>query len=140
MINYNTFEEFIKEYPKYKSISKNSVSKEVFNFFCDIENINKMILANNNDKPALAGCIYDLENKFGTNKEFDFQNVHVKHSIGAMVKFILEPFGYESLKPKRMPSKQTNFFSSAMVYKFNKEKAKVTIINNLTIEGVNYEK
>ncbi len=136
----NTYKEFIKKQPKYVCFSNNDTAENVFDFLSDIENINKMIISCNNDRPALAGCIYDLECRYANDKQFNFQDRHVKQCIGSMVKFILEPFGYESLKSKRMPKSQTKFFSSAKVYSFNKDKAELTIINNLRIEVINNEK
>lgn len=136
----NTYKKFIITQPKYSSFSNNTTAEGIFNFLSDIENINKMIWSCNNDKPALAGCIYDLEVKYGNDKHFNFEDRHVKQCIGSMVGFILEPYGYEALKSKRMPKGQTRFFSSAKVYSFNKGKAKLTIINNLRIEVINNEK
>lgn len=109
----NDFNDYLDEYPKYKKFASNIVAKQIFDYLSELENINLMILASEADKPALSACIAKIENQFGNQTVFDLNDDFTKQAFGAMVKVILEPFGYLPIKQKRVSS---NTLSSASVY------------------------
>jgi hypothetical protein len=70
-------------------------------------------------KPALAGCILELETFFDamTNPTIDFKDGFTRTAVGRMVKAILEPFGYCVTKQKDFTkSRRGQYFTSASCY------------------------
>lgn len=92
-----------------------------------------MIDASEHGKPALSGCIEALLDKFPDLRKDEFKTNYNKQAIGFMVKVILEPFGYEPIGQKRMPSTMKDFFSSASAYKLKPEKASLKLVQNWDI-------
>ncbi|NEZ46184.1 hypothetical protein FDF74_03035 [Clostridium niameyense] len=136
MCNIPKFDDFINKYPKYKKYAHNKYSINVFEFLSDPVNINKMLLANSKNKPALSGCISELESKFNISPDFDFNNPTVKQAIGSMVKIILTPFGYTPKAQKKMPKGSSKYFKSSTNYRFDSEKALLKIVPTFTIKKI----
>lgn len=130
----NEFSDFIDYYPKYSNkYLTNVIAKDIFDELSKLPNINQMILASNSDKPALSICISSIESKFSS--KFDFTNGFNKQAIGAMVKIILQPFGYEPIKQKKLPIGSSIYFKSASVYKLVNA-PKIRLIQKFDIEKV----
>ncbi|MBY6930900.1 hypothetical protein [Clostridium botulinum] len=132
----NDFNDFLNYYPKYSSkYTSNPIAKDIFNELSTLANINKMILASNSNKPALSNCIADVESKFANQVVFDLSDNFNKQAVGAMVKIILEPFGYEPIKQKKLPVSSSRFFKSASVYQLTNS-PKIKLIQKFDIEKV----
>lgn len=113
MINFNDFITNAKIYNKY---STSTEAMAVFNYLKLQENVDKMVTATTNGKPALEGVVHNLENVFEDNKDFDFAKNEVRQCVGKMVKAIIGPKGY--VTDKDMTLSNTKFFKSAMKYTF----------------------
>ena len=115
-----SFQKFIDENHSYNGLSNNLVAKHVFeNILSRDENIIAMIDCNNSGKPAICGCLQEVENYCAANATPDFNLglSFIKQAIGRMVASILEPFGYESFSQKRIPNEfNAQYIRSAMTY------------------------
>lgn len=127
------FQDFIDFYPKYKKYEDNIVAQQIFNILSELPNVQKMILASYADKPALGECIQMIESAYGTQTTFDLSDDFTKQALGAMVKVILEPFGFEPVKQKNIPKGLSLYLKSASLYKLTK-KPKIKLIQKLDVE------
>jgi hypothetical protein len=76
-----------------------------------------MIHASEVDRPALEGVVKELEAKFPPTLQFDFQNDELlRQTIGRMVKYIIEFYGYKV--NKNIPIENPGYFKTATNYKF----------------------
>lgn len=69
----------------------------------------------------------------GKNKPIGSKGFN-KHTVGAMIKIILKPFGYEPIKQKRLSKDLSKYFSSASVHALNLNKKNVKLSKNLYLE------
>ncbi|MGE5404178.1 MAG: hypothetical protein ACM3PP_04485, partial [Candidatus Saccharibacteria bacterium] len=111
------YEDFLNAYGKYSRLQDNSTAREVFELLSDLNNIQKMIWASDAGQPALSTTVVELEEKFGEQTEFDLANDLNKQAVGAMIKIILQPFGYESVKPRLLRAGLSKYFRSAPVFR-----------------------
>lgn len=116
------FDDFLNIFPKYNKFKNNKIAEEIFDELKKVSIIQNMIDISDFDKPALIAPIYTIESSYGSQKEFDLNDHFVKQCIGAMIKVILEPFGYQPIKQKDMPKGLSKFFRSASVYHRDKDK------------------
>lgn len=114
-----TYHDFIKSNPTCSKFQGNRDAMALFDLLNEDENIMKMIDFADNLKPALAGCISEIEAFYRNlqNPTIDLKDSFTKTAVGRMVKTILEPFGYCVTKQKNFPKHiSTEFFSSASCY------------------------
>jgi len=130
------FDDFFSGNSKYKKFLTSKSARDIFRFLSKPENIQKMIDANDRGKPALYGCLKDLEQNFSSCADFDFNEGFVKQCVGAMVKFILEPFGYSPALQKDMPKGKYKFFTSGTNYRFNGDKAFLKLVQEIKVEKI----
>jgi hypothetical protein len=140
MITYNdgrnNFKDFFLQYPKYSKYNDNPIAEKIFLLMNELQIISLMLAASEQDKPALSATVYDVEYLCKNQKVFDLSDDFTKQAVGAMIRTILDPFGYEPIKQKRLPKDSSIFFSSASVYKLNKAKQKIVLVQKLYIEKV----
>ena len=114
-----TYEDFIADNPNCSSYEKNADAEQIFDFLNEDANIIKMIDYVEFGKPALAGCICELEQMYDNmqrpsidlNKRFD------RELVGRMIKTVLEPFGYVVTIQKSLPKNlMGKYFTSASCY------------------------
>lgn len=129
-----SFDDFIIENPKYKKFDSSSNAKRVYEFLCIPDNIEKMIAANDNEKPALYGVQSALESSFAGFSDFDLNEGFVKQCVGSMVKTVLEPFGFKPHLQRDLPKKTSLYFTSAMHYEFNAGDAKLSLVKKVHLE------
>lgn len=132
----NSFKDFFLQYPKYNKYNDNPVAEKIFSLINELKVINLMITASEQAKPALSAIVSEIEYLCENQKIFDLSDDFTKQAVGAMIKTILEPFGYEPIKQKRLPKGSSKFFSSASVYKLNKAKQKIMLVQKLYIEKI----
>ena len=114
-----TYEDFIKSNPTCSNFEHNPDARKIFDFLNQDENIIKMIDYSDLGKPALAGCVLELEEFFDglVNPTFDFNEGFHRTVVGRMIKSILEPFGYGVDRQKDLPAnKKRKYFKSASSY------------------------
>jgi hypothetical protein len=114
-----TFEDFLAEHPTCSQYVDNADAKAIFNFMSEDENIIRMIDVTEAGRPALLGCLKEIESYYDTliNPTFKFSEMYPRTTVGRMVATILKPFGYEPLK--QVNFSQTNrgkYFGSASRY------------------------
>lgn len=110
------FREFMASHERYRKYEGSNGAAKVYEFLKKEENIEKMIKANNEGKPALYGVQSYLETNFVGMKDFDLSEGYVRTCIGTMVKDVLAPLGYSTNVEKRLPEEESLYFKSAMTY------------------------
>lgn len=114
-----TYNDFVSANPNCSNFEFNKDAQKVFDFLNQDENIIMMIEYADQGKPALAGCVFELEDFFDAmnSKEIDFRDSFTRTVIGRMVKAILEPFGYLVTKQKDFTkNRKGKYFTSASCY------------------------
>ena len=114
-----TYIDFISANPNCSNYADNKDAQRIFDFLNKDENIIKMVEFADQGKPALAGCVVELENYFDAmnSKEIDFNDGFTRTVIGRMIKTILEPFGYLVTKQKDFTkNRKGKYFTSASCY------------------------
>ena len=114
-----TFEKFIEENPNCSGYVDNVDAQKIFDFLNQDDMIIKMIEFAEQDKPALAGCVLELEQFYDTinNPMIDFNSEFPRTAVGRMVKTILTPFGYCVTKRKDFTkNRKGKYFTSAACY------------------------
>lgn len=116
----STFNDFIQNSPKYKKYDGNPDAIHIFDNILSLDdNIIAMIDISESGKPALCACLLDIENYYSSqvNPSFDLTDNFTKQALGAMVKTVLEPFGYQPKSQKDIPrSYNAQFVTSASTY------------------------
>jgi hypothetical protein len=102
-----------------KRLLDNPVFHGLFDLLMEDENRITMVTASAAGKPAIQACVSQIEEYIAAHPEgsVDLKNDHTKQSLGRMVKYILEPFGYRPAR-KRVFSKriESNYLTSGMTY------------------------
>ena len=114
-----TYIDFISANPNCSNFEDNKDAQKVFDFLNQDENIIKMIEFADQGKPALAGCVFELEAFFDAMNStiLDFNDGFTRTVIGRMIKAILEPFGYLVTKQKDFTkNRKGKYFTSASCY------------------------
>ncbi|MDE7405551.1 MAG: hypothetical protein K2M89_01590 [Clostridiales bacterium] len=114
-----TFEQFIAANPTCGKFKDNADARRIFNIISWRENILKMMDMSEFGKPALAGCVKEIEEfcDSDNNKSIDLRDDFTRKMIGRMVKSVLEPYGYRVDKQKDIPQKAcSKYFSTASCY------------------------
>ena len=114
-----TYNDFIFSNPNCSGFAAKKDAQSVFDFLNRDENIIKMIEYADQGKPALAGCVFELEAFYEAmnSHEIDFKDGFTRTVVGRMVKNILEPFGYLVTKQKDFTkSRKGKYFTSASCY------------------------
>lgn len=133
-----TFNEFIIKNPKYKKFLLSKNAKQLFDYLRLPDNIDKMIAANNNGKPALYGVQSYIEKNFAGYQDFDFNEGFVKQCVGSMVRDILAPLGFAPVLQRDLPKKESLYFTSAAFYEFDSNTAKCKLVRKIEIEEIKY--
>lgn len=117
-----TYADFIAENPNCSNYEYNPDAKKVFDFLNQDSMIIKMAEFADQEKPALAGCVFELEQFFDSmnNPSVDFNDGFTRTVVGRMVKTILTPFGYCVTKQKDFTkNRKGKYFTSASCYSLN---------------------
>ena len=83
------------------------------------ENIINMIEVSETGKPALLGCLKEVENYYDSLKNpiFDLTDNFTRTAVGRMVATILSPFGYKPVVQVNFSkTNKGKYFSSATRY------------------------
>lgn len=113
------YDDFIAANLNCSGYQNNADAKKIFDFLNQDDNIIKMIESADQGKPALAGCVIELEAYYKTLNctTIDFADGFTRTVVGRMVKTIIEPFGYRVTKQKDFTkNKKGEFFTSASCY------------------------
>ena len=114
-----TYSDFLNSNPNCSSFANNNDAMAIFDFLSKDENIISMIEFADQKKPALIGCVIELEKFFDAmpNPLVDFNDGFTRTVVGRMVKAVLEPFGYTTTANKDFPRAcGAKYFTSAMCY------------------------
>lgn len=115
-----SFSDFINDAPIYRKFEHNSEAIHIFEkILSKEENIIAMIDTSESGKPALAVCLEEVEQYYlsQSTPQFDLQNDFAKRALGAMVRVILEEFGYLKKGQKDIPKRyNSRFVTSATTY------------------------
>lgn len=113
------YKDFILANPNCSNYEFNQDAQKIFDFLNEDTNIIKMIEFADQGKPALAGCIFELEAFYENlnSNNIDFNDGFTRTVVGRMVKIIIEPFGYCVTKQKDFTkNKKAKYFTSASCY------------------------
>ena len=114
-----TYNDFLFANPNCSNFETNQDARKIFHFLNRDENIIKMAEYADQDKPALAGCVFELEDYFDSlhSQEIDLEDSFTRTVVGRMIKSILEPFGYRVTKQKDLTkNRKGKYFTSASCY------------------------
>ena len=125
----NRFNDFLSAPHRYKNLCNNIEMEHIYtNILSKEENIIKMISVIGNDITAISVCAKEIEEYLSTLTNSDItidRNIDVakadnyRQAIGAMIAFILQPFGYEKIKGRNRPIPalyKGDHFSSGATY------------------------
>ncbi|MBQ8496277.1 MAG: hypothetical protein IJ489_02345 [Clostridia bacterium] len=114
-----TYNDFLKEHVNCSGLASNEDAKKVFDFLNTDETIIKMIESSEQGKPALAGCVNELEALYDAMNapKIKFTEDFTRQAVGRMIKTILDPFGYRVTKKKDISrEKKAKYFKAASCY------------------------
>jgi hypothetical protein len=113
------YQDFITQNPNCSGYAQNPDAKAVFDFLNQDSMIIRMAESADQGKPALAGCVLELEAFYDQmqNPMIDFSDDFTRTAVGRMVKTILAPFGYGVTKQKDFTkNSKGKYFKSASCY------------------------
>ena len=116
------YADFIYNNKNCSNFEFNPDAQKIFDFLNRDENIIKMAEYADQGKPALAGCVLELEQFYEELEQptIDFNDGFTRTVVGRMIKSILKPFGYSVEKQKDFPkNRKGKYFTSASCYKLN---------------------
>lgn len=116
-----TYSDFLAENPNCSKYKNNIEAIEIFNILSKDDSIIKMVDASQAGRPALSACVQDVEAYFDglKNPTFDLTTDFPRTVVGRMVKTILAPFGFVSVRQKDMPKTvNAKLFKSASIYEY----------------------
>ncbi|MBO5286616.1 MAG: hypothetical protein J6B34_00680 [Clostridia bacterium] len=114
-----TYNDFLEANPNCSGFIDNPHAKMIFDFLNEDETIIKMLDFADKDKPALLGCVAELEALYDSieSPQLDLNDKFTRTAIGRMIKVIVEPFGYVVTKKKNIPrGVDTKYFNAASCY------------------------
>lgn len=128
--------DFIKRYPRYSKFNSQHSAEKLFEFLNQLEVIDRMIIINDYaDLSALDAVVMEIEEQFGSTLDFELEkHLDARQMVGAMIKFILEPFGYVASPENRVSVKNSKMFRLAMHYSFDPQKQRQFLFKRLQIE------
>lgn len=114
------------KFVKNTSIVLNDDVLSAFEFIASPDCVSKMINATENGKPALAGIVRGLEERFGDSEGFPLnhngpgKNAKNRRNIGWIVRFVMREYGYvtvsESERTRIGVDSKSKYFGNAAVY------------------------
>jgi len=110
---------FLTEWPICKKYYSNADAIAIFELMSEDENIINMIEVSETGKPALLGCLKEVENYYDSLKNpiFDLTDNFTRTAVGRMVATILSPFGYKPVVQVNFSkTNKGKYFSSATRY------------------------
>ena len=129
-----SFADFIVSNKNCSGFEFNADAIKIFDFLSQDDKIIKMIEYAEMGKPALAGCVLELEKLYDELEQptIDFNDGFTRTVVGRMVKSILSPFGYCVGKQKDFPkNRKGKYFTSASCYKLNEEDARMRVVKKI---------
>ena len=130
----STYMDFIEQNPNCSSYKDNVDAENVFNFINQDNMIIRMAEFADQNKPALAAIVCDLEKFFDglSNPTFDFEADFDKTVVGRMVKTVLKPLGYYPSHNKALPKNtKAKYFKSASCYRMDERDAILRIVKKI---------
>ena len=125
-----------KEFFKTTRIPQNKDTERAMDFLAHPQNVEKMIQATEDGKPALSAVVAELEDIFGDcegfplNHDAEDKNAKNRRNVGWMVRYIMREYGYEPIENSgktRIGSKSgSKYFQNAALYKQNGSPARRT--------------
>lgn len=118
----STYNDFLASNPNCSKFASNRDAQAVFQLLNQDESIIQMIEFAESGKPALAGCVAQVEAFIDRLPQptIDLHDDFTRMAIGRMVKAVLEPFGYRPTTQKIFPkSCGAMYFRSASCYRLS---------------------
>ena len=128
------YSKFITDNTNCSGFKSNKDAEKIFDFLNQDEIIIKMAECADQSKPALAGCVLELEQFYDgmENPKIDFNDGFTRTVVGRMVKSILQPFGYRVYGKKDFPKNcKGKYFTSASCYKLDTSCATMRIVKRI---------
>ena len=132
----NTYQDFINHNPRYQQLESDTYFQDIFKFLSEKMTIVSMVEACKWNKPALSGCVTQLELKFPDLLKQNYNDHFIKQSIGTMIKEVLAAFGYMPLVKKRLLPVKSKYFKSAHTYQLKEKFKKLELIQSWDIVKV----
>lgn len=100
-----------------QSLIHNSDAAAVFSYLSDAENIKILIVFSDMRLPVLTGIAKNLEETFQSSKDFSLDVDTNRQTVGKMVSFIMDFFGYSPIRNISTSEKRLRNFSGARYFK-----------------------
>ncbi|MFP7300526.1 hypothetical protein [Neobacillus niacini] len=100
-----------------QSLINNSDAAAVFSYLSEPENIKNMIVFSDMQLPVLTGIVKSLEETFQTSKDFSLVVDSNRQTVGKMISFIMDFFGYSPIRHISSSEKRLRNFSGARYFK-----------------------
>lgn len=110
------------------SIEINDDVIKVFEFIASPDSVQKMMTSTDNGKPALAGIVHELEERFADCEGFPLhhegpgKNAKNRRNVGWMIRFVMREYGYtpidNSERTRIGADAGSEYFGNAAVYHF----------------------
>lgn len=130
------FSGFLGKYPRYAKFNEHGSAEKLFAFLSQLEIVDRMITVNiHAGLSALDAVAKDVEQQFDRTPDFVLaEHLDARQMTGAMIKYILEPFGYVSRPENRISVKNSDLFRISMRYEFDPSKQQVILRKELRSE------
>lgn len=103
---------------RFKGLFDNIQIEKVFNYLQSSHQVDQMINASIDHRPAMEGIILGLEEEFPLSSSYDLaSNMRHRQITGSMIRFILGHYMYFPSKTKVMAC--GSYVRSAIVYKYS---------------------
>lgn len=103
------------------TIVKNQDIQAVIEFLCEPDSVDRMIAATKVGKPALAGIVKEMEQRYGDCKGMPLNNATNRRNIGWIVKYVMAEYGYVPLPNSERTrigvDSGSKYFTSAAIFK-----------------------
>lgn len=90
--------------------------KEILIFLLAYKTIVRMISYTINGLPALTGIVRELERDYGGLPDFDLTNRRNRQTVGRMIKWVMEKYGYSVVKGQYTARNRLRDFAGARLF------------------------
>ena len=114
-----TYQDFLDANPNCSRLAQNRDAIALFDFLNTDASIIKMTDSCEMGKPALAGCVTELEQYYDSlvDPSVDMTKAFTRTAVGRMIKTVLAPFGYHPVAQKMLSKEcRGDYFASGSCY------------------------
>lgn len=121
-----------------KRLAANPFFRGLYELLMEEQNQIAMVEASNAGKPAIEACVKQIEEYVAAHPESGIvlSDNHTKQSLGRVVKYILDPFGYTPVAKRVFSrSSESNYITSGTIYQLTVEDPELIISKRIVQAG-----